>query len=434
MTNLIEMADRLADAMFEEKKRVDACEADAKRVASTLPENPERGSYYWWAKLCRQYTGAHFLDSGCAFGYQYQCGVLPEDGPHEFVDFYRGKPQYFSMNLIKFLNTHFDANTEMAIAIEKVLNWYALWFYPTDYWTNVINEMPNVLEALYSCIYKSKNGLVLRKRSKSRRSLGIENFVAGRYDNTNYRDLRSWQQQFSREGYIEQALADVPVKEIKFLYEHKVQDASENGRDVYENPGTFYTYGHDNDFNQDWQVLFWLVDDMNDLHAVIQTHNGADARGGFSYPVVATVGDVDYLFDWQFDGGCFACDEQYYDFYHYGNELEKNLPNVDLETLKAQIQQYKELEAGQLEMEGMEHERDKDFNLAAAEALVKYLEEYFEYYDMEAKIPVAMFVRDGKYEAVDDGECGMHELDELVFLCPSCGHYSVGFHSSVEGY
>jgi hypothetical protein len=399
-----------------------------------LPENPERGSYHWWAKLCRQYTGGHFLDSGSAYGYQYQRGVLPEDGPHEFVDFHRGKPQYFSMSLIKFLTTHFDANTEMAIAIDEVLSWYALWLYPTDYWANVIREMPNVLKALYSCIYKSKNGLVLRKKSPSRATHGIDSFISGRYKVLGFHDLRSWQRDLSEEEYVKQALADLPVKEIKSLYEHSVMDASENGRDVYENPGTFYTYGHDNDFDQDFQVLFWLVDDMNDLHAVIQTHNGADARGGFSEPVVATVGDVDYLFDWQFNGYCFTCHEQYYNGYYYDKELEKGLPDVDLGTLKAQIRQYREFEAGQLEMEGLEMKRDKNFNVLAAEALVKYLEEYFEYYDEEAEIPVAMFVRDDKYEAVDDGECGMRDLDGLVFLCPSCGNYSVGFHSSVEGY
>lgn len=432
MTNLIEMADRLADAMVEEQQRVASCRKDAERVAQTIPENPERGSYYWWAKLCREYTGAHFLDSGCAYGYQYQRGITPEDGPHEFVDFYRGKPQSFSMNLIKFLTTHFDANTEMAEAIEKVLYWYGLWFFPTANWGNVIREMPNVLEALYSCIGKSKNGFVLRQRKRKGYET-VEDFISGRYNVLGFHDLRSWQRNLSEDEYVTQALADLPVKEIKLLYEMEVEDASENGRDVYENPGTFYTYGHDNDFNQDWMIDLWLVDNQGDLHAVIRTHNGADARGGYSSPVVATGGDVDYLFDWQMSGYCFSCHEQYDNIYRYDKELEK-LPGVDLPLLKEKIRLYKEHEAGQLEIEGLEFKYNENFSIQAAEAVVKYLEEYFEYWDEEAEIPVALAEKDGELEAIEDGDNSVYSIYELRFLCPECGAYTVGWHSSVEGY
>ena len=83
-------------------------------VLESLPENPERGSYHWWARLCRQNTGQHFLDSGIAYGYTYTAPVRDEDADPIGYHFYDGKLDYPSINLPHFLANTLEADDPYA--------------------------------------------------------------------------------------------------------------------------------------------------------------------------------------------------------------------------------------------------------------------------------------------------------------------------------
>lgn len=74
------------------------------------------------------------------------------------------------------------------------------------------------------------------------------------------------------------------------------------------NPVLVYTYNHENFLSQDIQFTYWEHD--GEGHALIQIHNGADARGGLTKPRAfdtdvegsAGVGILDY------DRWCVSCD------------------------------------------------------------------------------------------------------------------------------
>ena len=64
----------------------------------------------------------------------------------------------------------------------------------------------------------------------------------------------------------------------------------------------YYTYNEENDLSQNFQYVVvvansdhWM-DDLKEGYVIITTHNGADARGGFSCPVVCKITNGDFSF------------------------------------------------------------------------------------------------------------------------------------------
>jgi hypothetical protein len=440
---------RVHDAfMLAYKKRQEQLKVHG-AVMESLPDEPERGSYYWWARQCRQNTGSSLCDSGYAYGYQYMRGVLPEEGSHLHLYMLDGKPEYWSINLPKYLETMFDASGEVSEAIEQVLYWVGLWLYPREPWGEIIQELPDILRCLYACIRRrSDDVIVLRKAArravdenrnidKDLPPMGVANVVGWRLRKIVYRsDLRSWQQGLSDEEYIKQALDDFPTNAMKRLYDSGVGEP--RGWDVYDNPGKFYTYNHDNSLNQDYMVDLWLSDNNSDLHAVIRTHNGCDARGGFSSPRVAAVNDAEYLSDYDVrHGQCRFCQGDYWDMYHYGKEVEKtDGPVFDIDAIRRRFELYEQMEAGQLRLFEVAYQ-ELSVNEDHAVAILGYHDRLVAD-EEEVEYPSVMLcVRDeNEIHYFLDKDARGSVPDDMVegLWCPNCGQYGVQFWTSVYGF
>ncbi|MEM4067488.1 MAG: hypothetical protein QXV17_11605 [Candidatus Micrarchaeaceae archaeon] len=82
--------------------------------------------------------------------------------------------------------------------------------------------------------------------------------------------------------------------------------------DILENEGwkrqyTFNTYEHDGSIlSQVLQGIIFSDADENDFYIILQVHNGCDVRGGYTFPRIFKLVDVDYFFIWQGDlsAGC----------------------------------------------------------------------------------------------------------------------------------
>ena len=93
------------------------------------------------------------------------------------------------------------------------------------------------------------------------------------------------------------------------------------------NPCLVYTYNEENFLDQDIQFLYW--EDIEGAHALVQTHNGCDARGGMSMPRVFDVCDELGIFDYK-QGyiGCNACEASWHSddgYSWYGSNGEPDL-------------------------------------------------------------------------------------------------------------
>jgi len=495
--------DGLMNAFNQAYKRRQEQLAIHDAVIASIPEKPKRGSYYWWARIARENTGSSLCDSGGAYGYQYMRGVPPEDGSHLDYELWNGKIQGVRINTIKFLETMFDANDEIAEALEKVMYWVGIWLYPRENWGVVIHNLPDALEMLYDCIAKTgltewtftisfpestMTGLTpptmrdtvsteealemwpeykkeIRDGSgfsftvdsggspfgdkhvsvaphiydpvyifcKNRRiknaKVDLRHLVETKLYGMSTYDLQSWQQKLSGEEYVEQALADFPVDAIKLLFTNDVKSA--DGRDVYENPGSFYTYNHENDFSQDWMLDKCFSSDWG-LYGIVRTHNGCDARGGYSSPAVGVINDVGYLFGWQADGNCMNCDSQFYSMYEYDRETEKaNIIAPDVNKLIADLEKLAEIEAGQQMF--TEWKWPYDFSPDDARAILAYMKEDGE--DKEEEWgdipPILCQDEHGTYAPLENGY--VPEQSARLY-CPDCGQYTVRFYSVVYGF
>ncbi len=502
----------LAQAMTDEMSRVHKCQEDAERVANSLPENPERGSYYWWARIAREYTGAHFLDSGSAYGYQYQKGILPKDGPHMFLEVYDGKPEYFAINTVAWLSVMLDAAHETAIALENVLVWAGEWLLPTKPWHDVTRDLKAILNMLYACIWEHgkvdevKFTLFWPERDPAlpslatsdtvtveqalemwtedhwhiKRGLPFEYQVGGQlpgYGDKHIRvvplrsnpktifhkrppndkpipmdiahqwakmgevgeriyaewivryyhaklsysiDFKDYQRDMSTSEFIDAALKALPVADVKYLHE----------QDVLWCGGGQYTYNYDNDLSQDIHIDAEFTDGV-DTFAIIRTHNGADARSGFSGPVVAMYTDEDYFHMYRVDGYCFNCSEQYDSLHRYGEVLEeKGGPDLPLDLWRGFFDRERERQAGQLTMPFTEEEWIWRIDPGAALSILKYLDE-----DEENTIPLVLVGdENGVWAAVEDGYETIPDSAIAGVYCPMCGQYTAGFHSMVYGF
>ena len=440
---LAQMASGFAEAMVSEAVRNAKCKSDAERVASTIPDDPPRGSYYWWARLCREFTGAHFLDSGGAYGYQYQKGIIPEDGPHMRLTLYGGKPEYWNISLPMWLTTMLEADDEIAIALENVVNWAGEWLYPREGWYTITGDIGAILNMLYGCIWKDGRRTIfhnvpIRGYWKSNpKDMGEVHDWANKGDVGKHiyaawivryylgkivsvYDLHAYQRDMSDDEYIAAALADLPVKDVKFLYENEVRWTGHG----------WYTYGTDNDLDQDVHIDAEFEDAYGERYLILRTHNGCDARGGFSSPVAAKYEDADYFRCYEVDGYCFACGYDYYSTYNYGHEMEKKKKNPPIEAWRASILVQDQIKVGQATFLPVEDWKWRT-NIDVARTVVEYMEE-----DEERDFP-ALVCGDKENTWVPDEDGGYETIpNERVagMLCPKCGEYTVRFHSMVYGF
>jgi hypothetical protein len=95
------------------------------------------------------------------------------------------------------------------------------------------------------------------------------------------------------------------------------------------------TYNHDSVLDQVIQYVYFEIDDLG--YVVLQSHNGADVRGGYSTPKCFKVTEeLAILNDQQMYTSCSNCDVHYDtdDGYHFRNEASNEPYLNDIENLK----------------------------------------------------------------------------------------------------
>lgn len=401
----------MSSAMGNHFTKVAKAQADNEEVMAEIDaRTKKRGDYYWWAKLCRQYTGSALCDSGTIYGYQYQRGIIPADGPHMHLDVWNGKPEGWSINLAKFLHTMFDADDEVAEAIEHVLNWAAQWLFPKDDW---------------GTIYQSFS-YILKRLKESVDSDGFEGEGVLPYIVQCRNGLSDWEVDdalvnLPADEYAALALAELSALAVELLEERDVTRSS----DDY----SFYTYNHDNDFDQDWMIDMVLDDEWGDQYAIIRTHNGCDARGGFSSPVVAAMKDSDYVYTWQADGYCNKCNGTYEDMYEYDKGVEKNPPNFPLPDWRRGLALLGEIEGGQLQFSTMgRYEWPFPLTPDQAKAILAWID------TGEAEGPPTVLALNEDDEIYVPMNERLPDSRVAGIYCPECGSFDVGWYNPVYGF
>jgi len=436
------MFSRLASAMINEQERHMGAKEMSDAVLASIPEDPERGSYYWWARICREFTGTHFLDSGIMFGYQFQRPVKPEFASQMYLTMHDGKPEGVTINLIKWLRAMFDATDEVAIAIEDVLNWVGIWLFPRESWLDVSRNFPGVLELLEGCISRRGEGLIFHKAPWNKGE-NLRDIVGNKYRGMTYKhEFQSWQEDLSEDEFVSRALKAFPVKAIKFIYEEGLEATDD---------GTFYTYNHENDLSQDFSAdLFFREkgcggDIYNNQYVVLRTHNGADARGGLSSPVVAAIRDASYMFSWQADFYCRGCHSGWESGYSYTKDLgATEMPLIFFNLAKGILARVDKSRNGQLTLDGSLPTWDLDVPEDQIRALLEVINEddlQLPYVICHSELHI--IPPDSKIICSDRGHTWVPDLDgydtvpdSLIdgLLCPKCGKHLVMFSSMVYGF
>lgn len=438
----------LADAMIDGMHEANEVNELNKALIANLPENPERGSYYWWVKLTRQNTGQSLCDSGMVYGYRYNTPYAPEDSPPVTID-YEAIPR---ISLPHFLSAHFDAADESAKSLEDLMMWSGTWLWPREYWRKCIDEF--VERDLPLMLVRYDGRLASRdtidkdrgwpeEPSYSDLETFLPNFmsdiVSKFFDSKGYAsDFADFQRNMTREEFIAAALKDFPMDALEILREKEVEYAKDEL--------TFYTYNQENDFDQDWMIDAWIEVDGSAC-AVIRTHNGCDARGGYSSPVIAAVNDRDYMYTWLVDFYCRECGEVWDMSYRFNDERvngreytaksddgeweRKHYDPVkppSPELIKETLDGIAPIERGQLVLDGVQPpECDLPLDKADALALLKHYDkavadgddpEDYEY------PPFVIDMEDGS--VVCDTDRGVaYPADAVRLWCPRCEKYSV---------
>lgn len=228
-------------------------------VMATLPADPERGSYHWWARLARQNTGSHFLDSGAYYGYGYEQPVLPES-VLSYLSVYKGEADGARINTIAWLAEATDASDPTAVAMEKVLY-------------HIVENWP--------------------KRKGESWFSRLDGF---RYD-------------------LAEFLSD-PAPDVVTLEELELlNDVADSFVVHHDN-----TYNHDTDLDQD--IGFFLFstgcDVYDDTWAAIMIHTGCDIRGGYARPAFAKI-DPDRFYCYLLPYYCLNCKAEWGDCYDFAD-------------------------------------------------------------------------------------------------------------------
>lgn len=406
------------DALKIEMENRSAANKLHKAVMAAMPENPERGSYYWWAKICRQNTGAHFLDSGGVFGRHWSSLISEEEEDPIGLQFYDRKLEYASINLPHFLSTMLETD-EIAEALEEFLYWIGTWRFPKEPWHVIIEALMDSLRMIHSYIpFKFPNS----------EDYG-EEIIGGFWNQSQAHDLMRFQRDMSREEYITKAMENLPVKAVKLLVEEWLHDTV-NPINVLRGDNI---YNHENDLNQGFS--YYPISENQDVYdqeyIIIQTHNGADHRGGYSDPVIARLRDVDYFYSWVCDFYCPDCQEQWEMLHFHIEALEEYSPAFDAVTVKNALKIKESIESGQQELlSSMPWEWPLPYSPKIAATLVKHYEKELELLDdpEDYEFPTALW----KDELIEDD--GSYPASEVKLVCPKCGNFTVQAYHSVYGF
>ena len=497
LTQLSNLMANVADATADHIVKTTGIDTKHKEAMKTLPENPERGSYWWWVKLCRQNTGQHFLDSGTHYGYGYQRGWLPKDADPVRVEIVNGEEVMARISLPHFLTEMFESD-ETAEALQKLLEWVGQWYWPKEHWGKCIEELGKQLDEMRHFWDRDDASDTVFKSKEY-----VESALSQRHDDLAlhpYSNLLDHQRGMDKDTYIAEALGEFPTKAASLVMELDIHEG-------YSEHKGFYTYNSDNDFDQDWIIDTWL----GDGYAIVRIHCGCDARSGFSSPVIVCARDPDYVYSWQCDVYCPACEGQWSNMWYFGEEFGKGrtevhhdptgqwkvevwpadtLPHFSVEPIMLMVsgrdielafpngppspwttqhglavrQQTvmrretlppaapphpdeleiglpaaSQVEAGQISAPGMEPVWPHDVSPADARALIRHHEEFIELGDEDEedyKHPVALICGDDdtmNYPPIDEFSV-MIPAGETNLLCPRCGTYSVRLSNPVYGY
>lgn len=366
-----------------------AGEADKRNVAllGTLPENPERGSYDWWARVCRENTGQALCDSGLAYGYGYNRVIPPEKSDPITIEFDGGEFSGATIELIHWLTQILDAGDETAEALEKVLHWCGTWLHPEESWARCISEFGSDLD------------LVMGGED------AVRSFIEGVvYPHTH---LQRFQSTMTVEEYIETAMEEFPRDAVRELLESNPLIDGSGGN----------TYNNENDLSQAFQ---WtqIEDDYGDTYVILQTHTGCDIRGGYTAPVVALVRDQDYFHSWNVDFWCQRCDGQWEMPYFFSEALTGSEPKINCDFALEVLA----FESGaQSTIPGMEPEWPESG--ASIQDTLLFVELWRDVPENEREAPDALIsMEDGEDVAPEDSHYG---AASVRLRCPECGAYAV---------
>ena len=363
-------------------RKIAAEDAANKAVLDALPPDPHRGSYEWWAAIARENTGHHFLDSGIAYGRMYSRPVPPDtnwwDVSHNYAMPY--------INTIGLLANNLEADDEIAVAIEDLFMWWQKWCQDEhEPWSQLI-----------TLFIKKANRILSADPMK---------LVADASVYVSTEQMRD-------------ALADLPIDALRTLHTEDGYPL-EIRRDGYDGG---YTYNNENDLSQDFVWDSLLVD--GEQYVFIQTHNGCDARGGFSTPVVAAVNDENFYFVTA-SPYCMNCEESWDSSYRFGEDQEDF--TLDLDAVRKENEYWVAIEAGQHTLDGMPEPPPPTVTPAQLRAIESWIAEQRDGDpDHEERAPLCLVeTADGWVVGDDSGKnipSGMASV-----MCPRCGHYSIIF-------
>ena len=273
-------------------------------LLSTLPKVPERGSYEWWVKnVCRQNTGQHLCDSGIAYGYTYNRPFAPSDEHTVFVSDDYGDVE-ISIHLPALLSRAYDASDPRAEAMEEILYWIGNTVYPDESWYSIVDGglFLETLDRLFcEAVKTGKDG--------EHHYVDEEAVAVIAYEDR-HGVTSDWKKhEIDWVEYKKEAVKDLDKDALITVYEAMGIDENEIDK------RGFYTYNFETQLDQDLVLHMNIMMGSGDELHIISTHNGCDARGGFSSPVVALFGstwydDIRYFFE--VNAGCHRQDCEWY--------------------------------------------------------------------------------------------------------------------------
>jgi hypothetical protein len=256
----------LAFAGEYQNRMADKAKSNAVRAA--MPKRHPRDSYWTWAKLCREYSGASFLDSGGAYGRQHSAPSAGPDVDPITVHICDGNLEYASINLAHFLYHFLDASDENARAVQDMIEWWGEWIMLWPSWEETLNDLFDVknIRMLSGAVVEQKNRSIVDRRGlREAISMwaisGDIGFPPGQAIDDD-----------EAETYAAEAVKALKSRSLLRLVELEPVIT-----------GSRYTYNYRNDLDQDF--VYYAIATNEDPLLVVQTHNGCDARSGFSSPL-----------------------------------------------------------------------------------------------------------------------------------------------------
>ncbi len=390
----------LSNAVSDWRLRADEANRDNAALLDTLPEDPERGSYGWWARVCRENTGQALCDSGLAYGYGYNRMIPPEKSDPITIELDGGEFSGATIELIHWLTQILDAGDETAEALEKVLHWCGTWLHPKEPWARCISEFGSDLDLVMGG--EDADDWMTDTDSVEH---AIRSFIEGVvYPHTH---LQRFQSTMTVEEHIGAAMREFPRDAVRELLESNPLINGSGGN----------TYNNENDLSQ---VFQWtqIEDDCGNTYVILRAHTGCDVRGGYTAPVVALVRDQDYFHSWNVDFWCQRCDGQWEMPYFFSEALAKSEPEVNCDFALEVLA----FESGmQSVIPGMEPKwLEKGMSI---EDTLLFVELWRDVPESEREAPDALIsVEDGKDVAPEDSHYG---AASVRLRCPECGAYAV---------